>query len=123
VFVGKTFNDTCPTWKEDGDVWLVSTDSNGYVPPSTGVTVSPLVPNGEMKVWPNPTSGSFTVMVSSIADEPVQITVSNMVGEMVREMGGDTNKATEITLNEPPGVYFVAATTAQGNYVVKLVVK
>ena len=26
-------------------------------------------------------------------------------------------------LNEPPGVYFVCATTARGNYVVKVVVK
>ena len=46
-----------------------------------------------------------------------------MVGEKVKEVVGITNKGMEITLNEPPGVYFVAATTAQGNYVVKVAVK
>jgi len=124
VFVGKTFNDTCAAWKEDGDVWLVSTDSNGYVPPDSTTGIAPSgSPRGGVTVFPNPASGSFAVMVSSIADEPVQITVSNMVGEKVREMGGTTNKAMEVTLNEPPGVYLVSATTAQGNYVVKVVVK
>jgi len=65
VFVGKTFNDTCAAWKDNGDVWLVSTDSNGYIPPNTGVTVSPVVAEGVVKIYPNPTSGNFTISTSA----------------------------------------------------------
>ena len=62
VFVGATYNDTCPSWHDHRDMWLVSVDSNGYLPPdtSTGVHVLPPLSNGVI-IYPNPTNGNFTI--------------------------------------------------------------
>ncbi len=73
-----------------------------------------------LTVWPNPNQGIFTVKLSSATDEPVQIVVTNIVGEKVKEINTTTNKATEIKLNDAAGVYFVTASTAHGNYVAKV---
>jgi hypothetical protein len=54
-------------------------------------------------------------------DEPVQITVTNIVGEKIKELTTLTNKATEIKLNDAAGVYFINASTANGTYVAKVV--
>jgi len=73
-----------------------------------------------LRVWPNPSDGTFSVLLSSDVDEPVQILISNIVGEKVREVSGVTNKAMEIKLNDAVGVYFINASTAKGNYVRKV---
>jgi len=73
-----------------------------------------------LHIWPNPSDGTFSVLLSSDVDEPVQILISNIVGEKVREVSGVTNKAMEIKLNDAVGVYFINASTAKGNYVRKV---
>ena len=75
-----------------------------------------------LRVWPNPNEGVFTVMLSSLLDEPVQLVITNIVGEKVKEITTTSNKATELKLNEAAGVYFVSAFTAMGNYVVKVMI-
>ena len=91
----------------------------------TGVAPSPSTGSGQagavLRVWPNPNQGVFTVILSSNTDEPIQVVVTNLVGEKVREVITTTNKATEIQLNNAAGVYFVTASDKQGNYVAKVV--
>ena len=88
----------------------------------TGVASSGSPQGGEvLRVWPNPNDGVFTVMLSSSTDEPVQLTITNVVGDKVRELVTTSNKTTEIKLDDAAGIYFVSASTATGNYVVKVV--
>jgi hypothetical protein len=90
---------------------------------TTGIA-SPGLSKGEeeMRVWPNPVvSGVFNVHISSGINETVQVTVSNMVGEVVQTLPVATNRDTEIALHAPPGVYFVTAVCATGRYVQKII--
>ena len=91
----------------------------GFCPTS----VSRLITTEGIKLFPNPTKGNFTVSLYSTADEPVHIVVSNVIGEKVNEITSVTNKYTELQLNAPPGIYFVLASTAESNYITKVVVE
>jgi hypothetical protein len=68
VFTGSAFNDTLPSWHGGRDVWIFSTDSNGCVIPGCGdVTNVPDVPQKAAQtfaLYPNPTTGSITLLVS-----------------------------------------------------------
>jgi hypothetical protein len=127
VFVGKTFNDTCATWRDGGDVWLLAVDSNGCMQPggcdpdtTGGVTAVPIdiVKKGPaFRVWPNPTNGRFTIHVSSVGNTDAVIIVTDIFGKKVKELSTHTNRDTEIQLNAPPGIYFVNCTTpGPGSY-------
>jgi hypothetical protein len=75
-----------------------------------------------LRIWPNPNDGTFTMLLSSGMDEPVEITITNIVGEKVQALTSATNKATEIKINDATGVYFISASTAEGNYEAKMAV-
>jgi len=65
-----------------------------------------------LRVLPNPNEGSFGFMLSSAADENVQVVITNMLGQPVKELTIITNKLTTIVLDAPAGVYSIAAATA-----------
>ncbi len=65
-----------------------------------------------LKVFPNPSSGSFTFLMSSVADEQVSVAISNVLGETVKTFITTTNKETEISFGMPAGVYLMSANTA-----------
>ncbi len=88
----------------------------------SGSLVKTISNTGGMSVYPNPNDGSFTVLVSSPANEPVAITITNVVGETVKQYDITTNAASIIKLSQPPGFYILSAATAQQQYMVRLVV-
>jgi|GEM_PF-843628 len=67
IAVGSTFNDTLPSWHSGGDIWLVGVDSNGCeiagCGPDTSLlgVVQPAQVATEIKLYPNPTTGTFTL--------------------------------------------------------------
>ena len=65
-----------------------------------------------LRVLPNPNEGSFGFILSSAADENVQVVITNMLGQPVKELTIITNKLTTIVLDAPAGVYSIAAATA-----------
>ena len=77
----------------------------------------------ELKVYPNPNTGTFTILVSSANDEPVTITITNVVGEKVKEFGATTNQNAEVQLNAAAGMYFITASTKDGKYNAKVAIK
>jgi Glycine rich protein/Secretion system C-terminal sorting domain len=87
------------------------------------VSVKPLVA-GEvaMKVYPNPNDGAFTLILSSGTNEPVQVIITNVVGQKVFSTITTTNKSTDIRMNVPAGVYVLTAYTANGMSVAKITV-
>ncbi len=77
----------------------------------------------ELMIAPNPNKGIFTLNLSSVIDEEAEVIVTNTVGEKVLETTTTTNKATEINISQPAGIYFLTARTANSRNVVKVVVE
>ncbi len=75
-----------------------------------------------LKVFPNPNTGTWTMELLSDDNEPVQVTVTNVVGEKVMTFTTETNREQQIRLNKAAGIYFLTATTAHGSNVVKVMV-
>lgn len=79
---------------------------------------------GEMlHVWPNPNDGVFSVLLISDVDAPVQLIVTNIIGEKVKEISTVTNRITPLKLKTAAGIYFINATTAGNSYAAKVVVE
>ena len=75
-----------------------------------------------LNVFPNPTDGAITISLSSAITEDADVVITNVLGAKVREMKMTTNKAVNIKLDEPSGIYFLSASTASGKYDAKIVV-
>ncbi|MCD6011408.1 MAG: hypothetical protein K0Q79_1270 [Flavipsychrobacter sp.] len=92
---------------------------------SVFVEVPGVVQNDDVvKVYPNPAGdGVFTVRVSSLADEQVQVVVTDVTGARVHELTTATNKETNINLHVPPGMYLVQIATADKQWVRKILVE
>ena len=86
-------------------------------PPSTSLKTG-----SQVTVWPNPNDGSFTLSLSSLTNEPAHITITNMVGDKVKEFTVATNTTVPVKLSTPAGVYFISAITGEGMYNAKVVV-
>ena len=66
-------------------------------------------------LFPNPTHNSFTLHITSPTKENATITVTNTLGEKVKQLTTTTNTDTPIQLNTPPGIYFISALTKDGS--------
>ena len=75
-----------------------------------------------LNVYPNPSTGNFTVNIVSAITEQAVVTVTNMVGEKVKEFTISTNQAAELSLDQPDGVYFISTTTSTGKYSAKITI-
>jgi hypothetical protein len=76
-----------------------------------------------LAVYPNPSTGTFTVIVQSASKEAVHITICNMVGMKVGEYDAMTNETWRPEHSIPPGVYLLHASMGHGRYVEKIVVR
>ncbi len=104
-----TYTNACSTGKDTFAINL----------PPLGVNTVNDENSTTLNVYPNPNNGTFSVNLLSSIDEDAQIIVTNMVGETVADFKVATNKANEITLNQPAGLYMITAITSNGRYVVK----
>ncbi len=80
-------------------------------------------PSNGIKVFPDPNYGIFTLLVSSGIQEPVLVTITNMVGEEVREFTVTTNVATNVALVQNAGIFILSATTKGGRLFARVVVE
>jgi hypothetical protein len=87
-------------------------------------TVSLLIPGevksaglgyASMKVFPNPTQGRLVVDLNTNTNELVTVVLTNVAGQKVQEYMVPANKETEISINQPAGVYMLNAVTQDGN--------
>jgi hypothetical protein len=67
-----------------------------------------------MNVWPNPNDGTFTLYLPEAINEPLQITITNMLGEKIKALTGQTNMTLDINLDAAAGVYFLSVNTIEG---------
>lgn len=81
----------------------------------TGSVLNSVTPQNqlsEIALFPNPSQGRFILKWNQDNDEPVTISIVNIVGQIVHEIGplrlNEGTKAIPVELNEvTPGVYFV----------------
>jgi uncharacterized protein YjdB len=76
----------------------------------------------DLKVYPNPSNGNFTVNLQTASDEQAMIVVTNILGEKVKEINGSTNANFPIKLDQPAGVYHVSVVSGGATYSATVVV-
>jgi hypothetical protein len=73
--------------------------------------------NGTLSIYPNPTRGLFNVEFATEQAKDVEITIVNMVGQIIStdvvEVNGVYNNQFDLS-NEAAGVYFIKFTTDDG---------
>ena len=73
--------------------------------------------NGTLSIYPNPTRGLFNVEFATMASEEVEISIVNMVGQVISKDVVTVNGAyqNQFDLSEvPSGVYFISFKTDEG---------
>jgi len=75
-----------------------------------------------LTIFPNPNDGNFTLSVTTPTNEQATITISNILGEKVKQLNTTANTPTQVKMEMPEGVYFISATTASGRWNEKVVV-
>lgn len=78
---------------------------------------------GALNSYPNPTNGEFILNLESDKTEEAKVAITNVAGQVVRELTIETNKNVDIKLNEPAGLYFISAKTAESSYSCKITIK
>lgn len=89
----------------------------------TGVNQVTTNDGDELKVYPNPNNGSFNMNLISGINEPVEVTITNVIGEKISQFTTTTNMLTDIILNKVPGIYILSANTIHGRFVAKITVE
>jgi trimeric autotransporter adhesin len=77
----------------------------------------------EFKVFPNPSNGTFTVNFTSDIEETAHVVVSNMVGQKVQEFDAKSNQLSQVTIEQPDGVYIMTATTESAKFDLKVMIR
>lgn len=96
------------------NIWVVKTDSLGV---STGITLLHETVQSEVRVYPNPNNGQFTMSLSNI-NENCNILIYNVLGEKVYSQSNIVNYPLSINLSsQPQGVYLYRVITENGELV------
>ncbi|MCD6011150.1 MAG: Ig domain protein group 1 domain protein [Flavipsychrobacter sp.] len=74
-----------------------------------------------ISIFPNPNKGSFMVNVTTPANEPAQMLITDITGRKIKDAVISTNKEVPLQL-DVPGMYFVTVTTENGRWNKKVVV-
>lgn len=94
------------------DRTIIVRDSTTSLPPGGALT-------GRVRVYPNPTAGSFRLHVSLVKKQQTQVQLFNSLGEKIKEWKSQPvkNKIWKIDLTgNSPGVYFIHINTPEKNY-------
>ncbi|MES2702532.1 MAG: T9SS type A sorting domain-containing protein [Bacteroidota bacterium] len=73
-------------------------------------------------VYPNPSNGAFAINLSSDNNDAAVVTVTNAIGQTVKEFTLAANKVSQVQLDQPAGVYFITAVSATGRYTSKVTI-
>ena len=83
---------------------------------------------GDISLTPNPSKGSFTVTGTYVNDEPVHMTITDMLGREVYQadhtvINGQLSAAVQLPSGINAGIYIVNLHSAGGNNVVRLAIE
>jgi uncharacterized protein YjdB len=109
--VGKTITvNDCSAAKSDPST---ADNNNGSAAPGTIVT-----PAGSLHIYPNPSSGSFNLLLSSAGDENGIMSITNILGQKVVELPLTSNNGIAVTMPQATGsgIYLITVATTGGIY-------
>ena len=78
--------------------------------------------NMTMQVYPNPSSGIFTLDVSGLSGTTVQALITNAIGQIVQQLQISTGRTQVDAHNLPAGVYTVSLTGINSRHVQQVVI-
>lgn len=123
--------ETNPTYTAtaDGSYAVTVTDAGGC--PGTSATYALTVPTAVnditlsgIMLYPNPvTNRLLTIRIPAATAETTHLTITNILGEKVKEVEIATNATFTINLDLPVGLYFLSATTEHGKYQAKVMLQ
>ena len=76
-----------------------------------------------LTIFPNPNTGFFTLQLTSATTEEATLRITNLTGQLVKELKMMANKPLDIELAQPAGVYLVSVASAGGKWMEKVVVE
>jgi trimeric autotransporter adhesin len=88
-----------------------------------GVNDAPLATAADLSLYPNPNNGTFTLNLSTGANQPITVSVTDITGRQVFKTNGLSDKKMELNLNAGAGMYFVHVATTTGTITRKIVVQ
>jgi hypothetical protein len=94
--------------------YMVHVFSTGYCDSMTAVP-SIVGQTNQVTVFPNPSTGAFNMLISSANSENAAITVSNVVGQKVKEMTVTTNNEVNVDLGNASGIYLIHVHTTHSD--------
>jgi hypothetical protein len=107
----------------------IGTDNGfaGRVAPASTTTIFPMLQN-EISVYPNPTTGIFTLYAPSLYSKNYALSITNISGKMIKQWGGKnlvkSKTGVNFSITElPAGIYLLRITYTDGGRVVKIVKK
>lgn len=76
----------------------------------TGTANNPM----ELKVWPNPSAGSFNVEIQTSSEEAIEINITDTNGRLISKLEKTLMRSIQLGEDLNPGIYILNA--RQGNY-------
>jgi len=90
---------------------------------NTPLGVADVAVSGSISVAPDPTSGAFGVRVQTGNPQEATVVISDIAGRVLKVQQIMTDTDAEMSLDAPPGIYFLKATTSGGSYTSRLTIR
>ncbi len=107
--------------------WVITTKDGcmqkNYLETPTAIIPAPLENRFSLNIFPNPNGGFFSLKVNSSYNEKVYLQIIDAVGKVIENEQLITNKQTDISFNQPPGIYLIKVQTMHGTITEKIIVQ
>ncbi len=117
----------CISYPAPYNIFLTCFSRNYYTYPYagngcvTGIRSNEQTPNSDIKVFPNPTIGSFTIQIYNFNEPIKNIFLSNTLGQNVLSLENPSNEISISSIGT--GVYFITIIGANSTIIKKLIVE
>lgn len=92
-----------------------------YIACHTGVANMNLFAEG-MNVYPNPSSGAFTLNIQTTDSDQARLTIQNVLGVRVQDISVPCNQPVNLNVDLPSGIYLLDAITSHMQWSTKIVI-
>ena len=115
VTISYSLTNACGVFNETTNVKVINCDTTTAVNNVVSLANS-------CSIYPNPSTGSFSVMARSGKYTHASCIISDMVGQKVNGFTMDTNRETTVNMNVPSGLYFITITAGDEKYTSKIMI-
>jgi len=131
IDVGETYDNYNPlAIDKAGNIYMAEVDYHdirkitpGGIATTSVIKSSAIAINTNLSISPNPNNGDCAIFLSSPVEEQAQITVTNMLGERIKEFSLHTNSSMKANFDFSPGVYILSASASTGKYNTKFTIR